>query len=99
MLPIARKIEYDTFSHDGMFTVSANGTLVYGTAGAGVNTELTGMDRNGKTLGVLGEPGQFFRHSISPDGGRIAVGRKAHGLAGKDLDLRRREGNPHFSCE
>ena len=76
VLPVARKIEYDTFFHDGMFTVSANGTLVYGAAGAAVNTELTWIDRNGKVLGTLGEPGAFFRQSISPDGKRVAVGVK-----------------------
>jgi len=76
VLPLARNIEYDTFFHDGMFTVSANGTLVYGTAGAGVRTELTWMDRTGKVLGSLGEPGCFERQSISPDGRRVAVGVK-----------------------
>ena len=79
ILPVARDIKYDTFFHDGMFTVSSNGTLVYGTTGVGVNTELTWMDRNGKTMGVLGEPGQFSRHVISPDGKRVAVGVKPTG--------------------
>jgi eukaryotic-like serine/threonine-protein kinase len=73
VIPVVRNIEYDTFFHDGMFTVSTNGTLVYATEGVGVNTELTWMDRSGKSLGVLGEPEQFFRQSISPDGKRVAV--------------------------
>jgi serine/threonine protein kinase len=76
VLPVARNIEYDTFFHDGMFTVSANGTLVYGPAGAAVDTELTWMDRNGKVLGILGEPGCLERQSISPDGKQVAVGVK-----------------------
>jgi len=76
VLPIARNIQYDTFFHDGMFTVSANGTLVYGIAGSGVNTQLAWMDRDGRVLGSLGEPGQFERQSISPDGTRVAVGVK-----------------------
>jgi len=76
VVPIVRNIQYDTFFHDGMFTVSANGTLVYGTAGSGVNTHLAWMDRNGRVLGSLGEPGQFERQSISPDGTRVAVGVK-----------------------
>jgi Tol biopolymer transport system component len=73
VIPVVRNIEYDTFFHDGMFTVSTNGTLVYAAEGVGVNTELTWMDRTGKSLGVLGEPEQFFRQSISPDGKRVAV--------------------------
>jgi Tol biopolymer transport system component len=74
ILPVARNIQYDTFFHDGMFTVSDTGVIVYGTAGAGENTELTWMDRTGRALGTLGEPGSFQRPSISPDGTRVAVG-------------------------
>jgi len=44
--------------------------------GSGVNTQLAWMDRNGRVLGSLGEPGQFERQSISPDGTRVAVGVK-----------------------
>src|SRR5215469_13287488 len=73
VIPVVRNIEYDTFLHAGMFTVSTNGTLVYATEGVGVNTELTWMDRTGKSLGVLGEPEQFIAQSISPDGKRVAV--------------------------
>jgi Tol biopolymer transport system component len=73
ILPVAREIQYDTFFHDGMFSVSANGMLVYGSAGVGVNTVLTWLDRKGKTLGILGQPDQMFKHSISPDGKRVAV--------------------------
>jgi Tol biopolymer transport system component len=76
VLPVARNIGYDTFFHDAMFTVSANGNLVYAGEGVGVNTELAWLDREGKTIGILGEPQQFFRPSISPDGKRIAVSTK-----------------------
>jgi Tol biopolymer transport system component len=76
VLPLVRNIQYDTSFHDGMFTASTNGTLVYAGRGVGANTELTWMDREGKTLGTLGEPEQFIRPSISPDGKRIAVGVK-----------------------
>ncbi|MGE5814210.1 MAG: hypothetical protein ACM36C_06970, partial [Acidobacteriota bacterium] len=37
---------------------------------------LTWVDRGGRNLGVLGEPGHFQRHAISPDGQRVAVGVK-----------------------
>jgi Tol biopolymer transport system component len=76
VIPVARDIEYDTFFQAGMFTVSANGTLVYAGQGVGVNTQLTWLDREGKTLGVLGDPQQLFRQSISPDGTRVAVSTK-----------------------
>jgi len=72
-VPVARNIQYDTFFHDGMFSVSTNGILVYGTGGVGVNTELTWFDRDGKTLGVVGQPDQFFTLALSPEGKRVAV--------------------------
>jgi dipeptidyl aminopeptidase/acylaminoacyl peptidase len=78
-LPVARNIQYDTFLQDAVFTVSSNGILVYGTAGTGVNSELTWMDRDGRSLSVLGEPGQFEAQAISPDGKRVAVTVKVPG--------------------
>jgi Tol biopolymer transport system component len=74
VLPVARDIQYSTFFHDGLFSVSTNGTLIYGRAGVGVNTVLSWMDRSGKTLGVLGQPETFERQAISPDATRVAVG-------------------------
>jgi eukaryotic-like serine/threonine-protein kinase len=74
--PIARNTEFDTFFHDGKFTVSDTGVVVYGRAGVGVDTELTWMDRTGRLLGTLGEVGGFYRPAISPDGTRVAVGVK-----------------------
>ena len=76
VLPVARNIQYDTFFNDGIFTVSRNGTLVYGATGLGVYTELTWLDRSGRITGTLGEPGSFDRQSISPDGKLVAVGVK-----------------------
>jgi len=74
--PIARNLQYDTTFHYGTFTVAGTGVLVYGTAGTGVNTELKWLDRNGNTVGVIGQPSQFMRQAISPDGKRVAVGVK-----------------------
>ncbi len=77
--PVARNVQYDTFLQNAAFTVSANGILVYGAVGVGVNTELTWMDRDGHSIGVLGGPGQFERHAISPDARRVAVVNKPSG--------------------
>src|ERR1700722_4890671 len=74
VLPVVRQIQYHTFLHNGAFTVSRNGILVYGTAGTGVNSQMAWLDRTGKTIGTLGEPGLLLRQSISPDGKRVAVG-------------------------
>jgi eukaryotic-like serine/threonine-protein kinase len=74
VLPVVRRIQYHTFQHNGAFSVSTNGILVYGTAGTGVNSQMAWLDRSGKTVGTLGEAGLLERPSISPDGKRVAVG-------------------------
>jgi len=74
--PVARSMQYDSFFDNAAFTVSNNGILVFGAAGTGVNSELTWMDRTGAVMGVLGEPNQFLRQSISPDARHVAVGVK-----------------------
>jgi hypothetical protein len=71
--PLVRNVEFESFIQDGVFTVSANGSLVYGTSGTGVDTELTWMDRSGRSLSVLGEAAQHETQAISPDGKRVAV--------------------------
>jgi hypothetical protein len=71
--PIARHVEYDPFFEQAVFTASASGILVYGGAGLGVDSELTWMDRSGRTLGTLGEPAHFMVPRLSPDDERLAV--------------------------
>ena len=39
----------------------------------GTNSVLTWMDREGNSVGVLGEPGKFETPAISADGKRVAV--------------------------
>jgi serine/threonine protein kinase len=77
--PVAQNVQYDTFFDNVAFTVSRNGILVFAPMGTGVNTELTWVDRAGKTLGVLGEPEEFISQAISPDGTHVAVGVKRVG--------------------
>jgi Tol biopolymer transport system component len=56
----------------GAFSVSDNGTLAYQT-GATPSSQLTWLDRDGKRLGVVGEPGFYGDVALSPDGSRVAV--------------------------
>ena len=55
------------------FAVSANGTLVYRTLGAGRDLQLTWYDRQGKVLGTVGKPAPFQFLTLSPDSTRAAV--------------------------
>jgi dipeptidyl aminopeptidase/acylaminoacyl peptidase len=57
------------------YSVAANGTLVFGPGGGGVNTRLRWFDRGGKPLEALGPPGAYADPELSPDGRRVAVER------------------------
>jgi len=54
-------------------TTSENGTLVYNTGVGAVLSVLTWMDRSGKELGRVGEPGVVANPTLSPDGSRVVV--------------------------
>ncbi|MFI5357690.1 Serine/threonine protein kinase [Candidatus Sulfopaludibacter sp. SbA6] len=57
----------------GAFAVSTTGTLIYRTGAAGANRWLTWFDRQGKTLGQLGDPADYGASlALSPDGTRVA---------------------------
>jgi len=53
--------------------VSENGTLIYNTGVGAVLSVLTWMDRSGKELGRIGEPGVIANPMLSPDGSRVVV--------------------------
>ena len=53
-------------------SVSENGTLVYGQAGADAPRQLTWLDRNGRTLGTLSDAA-YTNLALSPDESRVAV--------------------------
>jgi len=59
-------------------SASANGVLAYRTGGGG-NVQFTWLDRDGKALGQVGEPGQYGSLAVSPDGTRAAFRRTGSG--------------------
>jgi eukaryotic-like serine/threonine-protein kinase len=61
-----------TFGGFGFFSVANRGTLVYRTGGEEEQQQLTQFDRQGKSLGVAGDPGDFLTVAFSPDGKRAA---------------------------
>jgi eukaryotic-like serine/threonine-protein kinase len=68
------------------FSASWNGVLVYETLGHST-TELDWFDRQGRRLGVVGEPGEFSIPALSPDEKRLAVTRMDTQLGTRDLWL------------
>jgi len=66
----------------GIFTLSENGTLLYW-AGS-VSQQLSQVDRNGKTIDRIGQPGEYRALELSPNGRQVAlVQSKAESSAGE----------------
>jgi Tol biopolymer transport system component/predicted Ser/Thr protein kinase len=75
-IPIAEPVDLITGNVQGSFTVSTTGMAAYYSAGgAGPNSQLTWVDRSGKKLSTVGEPGSFVKPAIAPDGSALAVDR------------------------
>jgi Tol biopolymer transport system component/predicted Ser/Thr protein kinase len=81
MVPIAQQVaSYTPFWKEAIFCAAENGTIAYG-AEATTASSLLWFDRNGRTLGTVGEPALFVagaiggagRLRISPDGRRVAA--------------------------
>jgi eukaryotic-like serine/threonine-protein kinase len=71
--PIADDVQADFGPGNADFTTSANGLLALrGSSGQG-GARLVWMDRTGKELGTLGEPGDYQSLELSPDGERVAT--------------------------
>jgi Tol biopolymer transport system component len=69
---VADRVRYESGLARGAFTVSDNGTLVYGDIDQSP-TQLVWFDRRGKTLGNAGGSFAFGQPSFSPDEKTIAV--------------------------
>ena len=69
--PIAEQIGYNP-SFQTFFSVSQTGVLAYSSGGSG-KTQLAWIDRGGKQIGLVGQPGTYLRPSLSPDEKRVAV--------------------------
>jgi eukaryotic-like serine/threonine-protein kinase len=66
-------------------SASANGVLAYRARGATGSTELVWLDRAGRRIGRLGEPGDYSNPAISPDGKKLAMARVDTQGRGRDL--------------
>ena len=62
----------------GLFSVSENGELLY-RGGVLGQFQLMWTDAQGNPAGTLGDPGQYFYPSISPDGSRVAAAQTGSG--------------------
>jgi eukaryotic-like serine/threonine-protein kinase len=70
---VASAVGFQPSTYYSAFSVSQNGTLVYSATTGAVFSALTWVDRSGKQIGRVGEPGVIANPTISPDGRRVAV--------------------------
>jgi eukaryotic-like serine/threonine-protein kinase len=79
-IPVAEGVSF------GDFSASLSGVLVYGSSGAPLeNGQLTLFDRQGKTAGTVGEPGEYAYVAFSPDGKRVVAERARPDATGANL--------------
>ena len=71
--PVASVVGYQPATYWSAFTVAHNGTLIYNVSVGAAQSALTWIDRSGKELSRLSEPGIMANPHLSPDGTRVAV--------------------------
>jgi eukaryotic-like serine/threonine-protein kinase len=73
-VPVAPKVEYYDGKSLGNFSVSQNGVLVYRSAYS-TPSRLIWLDRTGKQVATLGDPGNYGIARLSPDGRTVVISR------------------------
>jgi serine/threonine protein kinase/Tol biopolymer transport system component len=71
-IPVAERIEINTDTRRGAFSVSPAGVLAYRPI---AETRLEWVDRSGRPLATVGPPGHYRNAALSPDEQRLAVAR------------------------
>lgn len=72
-VPLADQVGFQPSTYWAAIAASANGTLIYNNGVGAVQSQLVWIDRSGKELGKLGDPGIIANPTLSPDGSRVAV--------------------------
>jgi len=70
---IAEQVQYDELPWRGVFSSSFNGVVAYQGGNTGMNSRLVMLDRDGKEIKTVGEPGDYAANRMSPDGQRMAL--------------------------
>jgi Tol biopolymer transport system component len=70
---IANGVGFQPSTYWAAFAVSQNGTLIYNTSVGAAESQLTWMDRSGRELGHIGDPGIMANPMLSPDDSRVAL--------------------------
>ena len=70
--PIAEQVGYTVLGYKSLFSVSQTGVLAYSNINSW-KTQLAWIDRSGRQVSVVGQPGYHFQTTLSPDEKQIAV--------------------------
>jgi Tol biopolymer transport system component/predicted Ser/Thr protein kinase len=70
---LSENVQYDAGLWRANLSASKNGMLVYASGAASGTQTLTWLDRTGKPLATVGDPGVFFDLDLSPDEKKLAV--------------------------
>jgi hypothetical protein len=74
--PVAQNVDVGS-TGSARFSASSEGTLVYRASGGGGGVNrMVWVDRSGKEIGKVGDPGRYSNPAISPDGTQLAVGQR-----------------------
>jgi eukaryotic-like serine/threonine-protein kinase len=83
-VPIAEQVADEPSSGQGFFAATDNGTLVF-RSGVPSLQALAWLDREGKRIAAVGDPGQLIQTVLSPDGKRATVSVYDHAAHNNDL--------------
>jgi Tol biopolymer transport system component/predicted Ser/Thr protein kinase len=72
-LAVAQDVMANENNGRSSFAVSLNGVLASRSRPGGVTKQLTWRDRAGKSLGVVGQPGELYAPTLSPDERSVAL--------------------------
>ena len=70
---MAKAVGFQPSTYWVALTAAGNGTLIYNTSAGAALSALTWMDRTGKAIGRIGEPGVMCNPALSPDDSKVAV--------------------------
>ena len=70
---IADDVQYVQSTAQAIFAASENGVLAYQSGAAEASTRLAWMDRTGKQISTIGNPGSYGMFRLSPDSTKIAL--------------------------
>jgi serine/threonine protein kinase/Tol biopolymer transport system component len=83
-VPIVEGVQINAVNGRAASATSRTGLLVYRTGESNDQSTLTWLDRSGKIVGAIGQPGPYYSGALSPDGRRYVVP-VANSTAGRDL--------------